>query len=253
MHSIVERKVITEIAQKAGAITLAWYQKEVSVAYKADQSPVTAADLAANQFICQALGKAYPDIPLLSEENKTIPYCERRDWQTFFLIDPIDGTKEFINHSDQFTVNIALIHGGVPVLGVVYAPALKEMYSACQGQGAFKNDRRLPFKQNANPEQSLTVVASKNHLSVETEHFIQGLMDGTEKVTLKAIGSSLKLCLVATGEADLYPRLSPTMEWDTAAAHAVVLAAGKQVLQYGTDEPLVYNKADLLNPWFIVQ
>ncbi|HHZ68906.1 MAG TPA: 3'(2'),5'-bisphosphate nucleotidase CysQ [Methylococcaceae bacterium] len=253
MHRIVKLKVITEIAEKAGAITLAWYQKEVAVDYKADQSPVTAADLAANHFICQALRERYPEIPLLSEENKAVSYSERAEWETFFLIDPIDGTKEFINQSDQFTVNIALIHRGVPVLGVVYAPALKAMYTACQGQGAFKNGRRLPFKKNAKPDQSLTVVASKNHLSVETEQFIKGLTESTEKVTMKAIGSSLKLCLVATGEADLYPRLGPTMEWDTAAAHAVVLAAGKQVLQFGTDKPLVYNKADLLNPWFIVQ
>ena len=253
MFETVNLDVITEIARKAGDITLAWYQKEIEVDYKVDQSPITSADLAANQYICQTLRECYPDIPLLSEESKSVLYSERVDWTTFFLIDPIDGTKEFINHSDQFTVNIDLIYCGVPVLGVVYAPALDAMYTACQGQGAFKNGQQLPFKNNKNPEVSLTVVASKNHLSVETEQFINDLTARTEKVTMKAIGSSLKLCLVATGEADLYPRLGPTMEWDTAAAHAIVSAAGKQVLQFGTDKPLVYNKANLLNPWFIVQ
>ncbi|MEA3418939.1 MAG: 3'(2'),5'-bisphosphate nucleotidase CysQ [Campylobacterota bacterium] len=244
---------IVGIAKEAGDAIMDIYEKDFSVEYKDDKSPLTEADLKSNEIICNALTSLYPDIPILSEENKAAPYTERKSWDFFWLIDPIDGTKEFIKKNGEFTVNIALIHKDTPVLGVVYAPVLEDMYSAKKDEGAFKNEERLPLKTNAEPEKHLSVVASKSHLSEETQEFIDELALGTEKLDLVSKGSSLKLCMVAEGTADIYPRLAPTMEWDTGAAHAVVLESGKQVVQFENNKPVVYNKENLLNPWFIVR
>ena len=169
----------------------------------------------------------------------------------FWLIDPIDGTREIVKKNGEFTVNIALIEDSIPVLGVVYAPVLDEMYMAKRGFGAFKNGEKLPLVQNEFPKELLNVVASKSHLSKETQAFIDNLE--TKKVEQISKGSSLKLCMVAEGIADIYPRLAPTMEWDTAAAHAIVLEAGKEVIQFESKKALVYNKENLLNPWFVVK
>lgn len=242
---------IIDIAQEAGNAIMKIYEKDFSIEYKDDKSPLTEADIKSNDIICKALVKLYPSIPMLSEENKEVPYEIRKNWEYYWCIDPIDGTKEFIKKNGEFTVNIALIHKDTPVLGVVYAPALKDIYYAKQGHGAYKNNQKLPLKINSNPKEKLTVVASKSHLSEETQKFIDKLE--TKEVEQISKGSSLKLCLVAEGEADIYPRLAPTMEWDTAAAHAVVLEAGKQVLQYESGKPVSYNKSNLLNPWFIVK
>ncbi|OQX59319.1 MAG: 3'(2'),5'-bisphosphate nucleotidase [Helicobacteraceae bacterium 4484_230] len=252
---------IVSIAKEAGSAIMEIYEKDFQIEYKDDKSPLTEADLKSNEIICSALVNLYPDIPLLSEENKEVPYGDRKGWEYFWLIDPIDGTKEFIKKNGEFTVNIALIHKDVPVLGVVYAPVLNDMYYAKKGEGAFKNGLRLPLEQNSEPEKKLSVVASKSHLSKETQEFIDNLRLSTEELSLVSKGSSLKLCMVAEGAADIYPRLAPTMEWDTAAAHAVVLEAGKEVLQYQEDFlsegakllPVVYNKENLLNPWFVVR
>jgi len=242
---------IIEIAQKAGLATMEIYQKDFAIEYKDDKSPLTEADLKANQIICDALTKLYPDIPILSEENKATEYSERKDWEQYWCIDPIDGTKEFIKKNGEFTINIALIQKDTPVAGVVYAPALNDTYWAKKGEGAFKNGARLPLKINENPEEKLFVVASKSHLSTETQEFIDNLE--TKNIEQVSKGSSLKLCMVAVGEADIYPRLAPTMEWDTAAADAVVREAGKMTYQFEIDQPMVYNKENLLNPWFIVK
>jgi len=249
----VNVKDIVNIARDAGAAIMKIYERDFTIEYKDDKSPLTEADLKSNEIICSALANLYPDIPILSEENKAAHYADRKDWDYFWLIDPIDGTKEFIKKTGEFTVNIALIHQDEPVLGVVYAPVLEDMYSAKKGEGAFKNDERLPLKSNDHPDKILKVVASVSHLSAETQAFIDDLASTTEHVEQVSKGSSLKLCLVAEGEADIYPRLGPTMEWDTGAAHAVVLESGKQVLQYEHDKPVVYNKENLLNPWFIVK
>ena len=249
----IDSKEIADIARRAGDAIMEIYNRDFSVAYKDDKSPLTEADLKSNEIICGALADLHPDIPILSEENKTVAYEERKDWDYFWLIDPIDGTKEFIKKNGEFTVNIALIHKDTPVFGVVYAPVLEEMYVAKQGEGAYKNEERLPLRQNSAPEKELSVVASKSHLSEETQEFIDSLAEDTEKLNLVSKGSSLKLCMVAEGSADIYPRLAPTMEWDTGAAHAIVLESGKQVLQYESGEPVVYNKENLLNPWFIVR
>lgn len=243
---------IESIALEAGKAIMEIYSRDFDIDFKEDKSPLTEADLRANEIICSRLKDLYPEIPILSEENKAIDYLERRSWQRFWLVDPVDGTKEFIKKNGEFTVNIALVENGVPVMGVVYAPALDDMYSGALRSGATKNGISLPLKENKTPEAKLTVVASRSHLSPETEDFINDLKSKAKEIETISKGSSLKLCLVAEGEADYYPRLAPTMEWDTAAAHAICLAAGKKVIRHDNGEELTYNKENLLNPWFIV-
>lgn len=241
---------IVAIAKEAGQAVMKIYQKDFDVSYKDDASPLTQADIRSNEIIVAALSRY--NLPVMSEEGKEIPYDVRKNWEYYWCIDPIDGTKEFIKKNDEFTINIALIHKDTPVLGVVYAPALDEMYYAKKDEGAYKNSQKLPLTYNQSPETTLNVVASKSHLSEETQAFIDTLAKQTRQIKQVSKGSSLKLCMVAEGEADIYPRLAPTMEWDTSAAHAIVLESGKQMLQYGTDKTVTYNKIDLLNPWFVV-
>ena len=252
---------IKRIALEAGAAIMEIYKQDFGVEYKEDQSPLTQADLKANAIICDALQKLYPMIPIMSEENKQTPFEIRKNWEYYWCIDPIDGTKEFIKKNDEFTVNIALLHHNIPVLGVVYAPALGEMYYAKKSEGAFFEQlddlhsiikkKKLPFVQ----KEEFKVVASKSHLSKETEDFINKLSVDYPFLTIQSRGSSLKLCMVATGEADIYPRLAPTMEWDTAAADAIVREAGRMTYQYPltVEFPLLYNKEELINPWFVVR
>jgi len=242
---------IKDIALDAGESIMEIYKRDFTVEYKDDKSPLTEADTKANEIICTALTKLYPNIPIMSEENKQTEYEVRKNWEYYWCIDPIDGTKEFIKKNDEFTVNIALIHKNTPVLGVVFAPAIDEMYKAKKGEGAFKNNQKLPLHINTTPEKKLSVVASKSHLSEETQEFIDSLE--TENIEQVSKGSSLKLCMVAEGVADIYPRLAPTMEWDTAAADAVVRESGKMTYQFENKEEVVYNKKNLLNPWFIVK
>lgn len=231
---------------------------------KADNSPLTIADRKAHETIVSFL-KQTP-YPVLSEEGKTVPYEIRRTWDTLWIVDPLDGTKEFIKRNGEFTVNIALVKNGIPVLGVIYVPVISIMYIGESGKGAFKiTDIRITEKEGRNvlaytphplpgggKHEGLVVVASRSHLSAETEQFIEGLkkQGPVEQVTS---GSSLKICLVAEGTADVYPRFAPTMEWDTAAGHAIAAAAGCQLYRHDSGEPLRYNKEDLLNPWFIVE
>ena len=242
---------IKQLALSAGQAIMEIYEQDFEVEYKDDKSPLTEADKVSNEIICTKLQALYPQIPIMSEENKQTEYEVRKDWEYYWCIDPIDGTKEFIKKNGEFTVNIALIHQNKPVLGVVYAPALGDLYYAKQGVGAYKNEQQLPLQKNEDPSDTLHVVASKSHLSQETQAFIDNLE--TEKIEQVSIGSSLKLCMVATGEADIYPRLAPTMEWDTAAADAIVRESGKMTYRYENDEPVIYNKENLLNPWFVVR
>jgi 3'(2'), 5'-bisphosphate nucleotidase len=263
---------IIHIAKQAGEAIMTIYQKDFDVEYKADQSPLTEADKAAHNIIVEGLeSQELPTthhslltqtIPILSEEGKHLPYEERKHWECFWLVDPLDGTKEFVKKNDEFTVNIALIQHGEPVLGVVYAPALNQLYYAKKGEGAFKQEiingqtqtSQLP-KPKKRKEGEIIVVASKSHMSNETKQFIDVLTTNYPQLTTHSIGSSLKICLVAEGAADIYPRLGPTMEWDTGAAHAVVLEAGGQLQRYqaGQYSPHLYNKPDLLNDWFVVK
>ena len=253
---------IKGIAQKAGKAIMEIYKRDFQIDYKDDNSPLTEADLKSNEIICSSLKKLYPNIPILSEENKTVVFYERKDWEYYWCIDPIDGTKEFIKKNDEFTVNIALIHKNISVLGVVYAPAIEKMYIAKQAEGAFLNGQRLPILKT---KKEFTVVASKSHLSNETQQFIDDLKVNYPDLVADSKGSSLKLCMIAEGSADIYPRIAPTMEWDTAAAHAIVIESGKNVFQYNKTisaldylknnnklKPMVYNKENLLNPYFVV-
>jgi len=251
----IDLEKVVAIAKEAGDAIMEIYDRDFKIDYKEDNSPLTEADTKSNEIICSALEKAYPEIPILSEENRAADYEVRKHWEYFWLIDPIDGTKEFIKKNGEFTVNIALIHKDTPVLGVVYAPALDDMYKAKKGKGAFKNGEKLPLEINNTPKKSLKVVASKSHLSEETQAFIDDLAKTTESIEQVSKGSSLKLVMVAEGVADIYPRLAPTMEWDTGAADAVVREAGKMSYQYENDQcdVMVYNKENLLNPWFVIK
>jgi 3'(2'), 5'-bisphosphate nucleotidase len=237
-------------ALEAGSAIMQVYDSmNFSVEYKADKSPLTIADTAAHQIIKKKL--AVTGIPLLSEEGKLTSFNERQYWDLFWLVDPLDGTKEFIKRNKDFTVNIALVKDRQPVFGIVYAPAMELLYWNDLEGRAWK-------KQNADLETEIStrhndkveaIVASKSHLSKETEEYIKQF----PHAKLQTIGSSLKFMLIAEGSADCYPRFGPTMEWDTAAAHAIVEAAGGKVTEYNNNEPLYYNKEDLLNPWFIVR
>jgi len=241
--------IAKQAALDAGKAIMEIYRSgDFSIDKKADNSPLTIADRKGHEVISEALkGTGFP---ILSEEGKAIPYAERKDWDYFWMVDPLDGTKEFIKQNGEFTVNIALIHDQRAICGVVYAPALEWMYWAVDGKAwkQVKNDEPVQIHVNGGDTVN-KIVASKSHLSPETQDFI----DQYPGAELVSMGSSLKFLLVADGTADRYPRYAPTMEWDTAAAQAVVEAAGGQVLEYGTNNPLKYNRENLLNPWFLVK
>lgn len=239
---------VLEIADTASRKVMEIYQTDFEVQTKDDDSPITAADIASHHVIVDGLKALTPDIPILSEESANAPWDERKGWTRFWLVDPIDGTKDFTNRTGEFTVNIALIENGEPVMGVVIAPALNEAYWGVRGQGAWKREadgstRKLEV---VDPPAAVRAVASKNHMNEDTRNFIEQLGEHQ----LVQAGSSLKFCRIAEGQADIYPRLGPTCEWDTGAAHAVLVAAGGKVTQLdGT--PLVYGKEDVLNPYFV--
>jgi 3'(2'), 5'-bisphosphate nucleotidase len=271
---------IINIAKTAGELISSIYSTDYMSSLKQDNTPLTQADLAAHEYITQTLTQLYPDCPILSEESSYINWEQRQHWQRYWLIDPLDGTKEFINRNGEFTVNIALIDDGVPLLGVVYAPELKLLFYAAEGYGSFcQKSNATPYRIQTKPYQftrmtdnqntgqttqmikgqeqdseiknksnTLKIVASRSHPSPLLAAFLNQF-DAYELVNL---GSSLKLCLVASGEAHLYPRLGPTSEWDTAAAHCIVEQAGGIVVDTHL-QPLRYNqKSSLINPSFIV-
>lgn len=232
-------------------ILTVYNSSDFSVELKGDASPLTRADQLAHQVIANTLKQT--GLPILSEEGKSIAYDERKHWNRFWMVDPLDGTKEFIKRNGEFTVNIALIENSIPVLGVVAVPVTAEVYFGGVGLGATKKDAmgetRLAVRHPAPLNQpGLRVVASRSHSNAETEAFISGL----NNPVLVSQGSSLKFMLLASGLADVYPRFAPTMEWDTAAAHAIVNQCGMRVMQKGTQHELQYNKPDLLNPYFLV-
>lgn len=240
-----------EAAFQAGEEIMRIYASEdFSVESKADHSPLTLADRAAHEAITQKLEKA--GAPILSEEGRSIPFEERKNWESFWVVDPLDGTKEFIKKNGEFTVNIAWMIKNRPILGVVYAPVTAEMYWAVKGQGAFKSRGKevTSLKTSAKPlsTRNLKVVASRSHMNAETEAFVSQLAE--PEIVSK--GSSLKFLMVAEGQADLYPRFGPTMEWDTAAAQIIVEEAGGHVMLEDQQSILTYNKSSLLNPYFIV-
>jgi 3'(2'), 5'-bisphosphate nucleotidase len=246
----VSMEVLGRLAVTAGKAVMEVYHTDFSVDHKADHSPLTLADMRSHRIIADGLRESYPDIPVLSEEGKSISYEDRKQWDCFWLVDPLDGTKEFIKRNDEFTVNIALIVHQEPVVGVVYVPALDDLYLADVRNGCcdrhFRGCQTRLTVSHILPEAPLRIVQSRSHPSDEMESFIRRL-----PATVSVLrGSSLKFCTVATGEADLYPRLGPTWEWDTAAGHAVVTAAGGVVVDLDGN-PLRYNKETLLNGPFL--
>lgn len=253
---------IIAIAKDAGAAILEVYkQEDFGIEVKADDSPLTRADLAAHEIIIAGLRRLTPQIPILSEEDSEIPFSERQKWQRYYLVDPLDGTKEFIRRNGEFTVNIALIDAGVPVMGVVYVPVKDVIYAGAQlersisfverdGQRIDISVRKLP--ERLREKKPLVIVASRRHGGEALQACLEVLEKKFPTIESTSMGSSLKLCLIAEGRADLYPRLAPTSEWDTAAAQAVVEAAGGLVVDMNL-MPLRYNTKDsLLNPYFYV-
>ncbi|ADV44791.1 3'(2'),5'-bisphosphate nucleotidase CysQ [Bacteroides helcogenes] len=258
-----------DAALRAGEEILSVYndsESDFQIERKADNSPLTIADRKAHEVITEFLSST--PFPLLSEEGEHLPYSERKNWETLWIIDPLDGTKEFIKRNGEFTVNIALVCNTIPVMGVIYLPVKKELYFAEENLGAYKlsnivdrealsledlvaSATRLPEK---NAHDRFVIVASRSHLTPETEAYVEEMKCHHSEVELISSGSSIKICLVAEGKADVYPRFAPTMEWDTAAGHTIARAAGMEIYQVGKKEkPLSYNKQELLNPWFIVK
>jgi 3'(2'), 5'-bisphosphate nucleotidase len=280
--------ILTSIhaAIEAGnAILQVYHSSDFKVQQKVDKSPLTLADRRAHEVIVKHLSEF--DIPVLSEEGKDILYDERKNWDTFWLVDPLDGTKEFIKKNGEFTVNIAMISNHKPVAGVVFVPDKNMLYFASREIGSFKVDvgqiaqlmgaksgnidwpldlseteaadilsaligrsTNLPINESTN--QPYTIAGSRSHSTPELEAFVEEKRKQYGEVEFISAGSSLKLCLVAEGRADIYPRTGPTMEWDTGAGQAIVECSGGKVYKYDTTEPLKYNKENLLNPWFVV-
>jgi len=230
---------------------------------KEDNSPLTKADLEANKIICDLLEKT--EIPILSEEGQHLPYIDRKKWKALWIVDPIDGTKEFIKKNGEFTVNIALVINQTPVIGVILVPATDELYFGSSELGSFKTSvqniqidlmqtialaKKLPFNNSTTP---YVVAASKSHQTKETVDYINALSNEHEEIQLISKGSSLKICMVAEGSANCYPRFAPTMEWDTAAGHAICLYAGKEIIDMKTNKSMLYNREVLTNNWFLVK
>ncbi|MDR9373416.1 MAG: 3'(2'),5'-bisphosphate nucleotidase CysQ [Schleiferiaceae bacterium] len=253
-------------ARQASVEILEVYEGAFSVEYKEDNSPLTIADKRAHNAISKALKST--GIPILSEEGRDIPYGDREQWRDLWIVDPLDGTKEFVKQNGEFTVNIALVERGVPVLGVIFVPVEETLYFAGQGLGAYRLDQaahgedfeswdELTAKATPLPEKQdrpYTMVGSRSHMNEETAAFFDNMRKDHPDLEIVSRGSSLKICMVAEGSADVYPRFAPTMEWDTAAGHAIAKESGLEIYQAEHAEaPLEYNKADLLNPWFIVK
>lgn len=251
-------------ALEAGKEILKIYHSgDFDIEIKGDNSPLTKADTASHKVIIRYLNKT--EIPVLSEEGRAIDYRERKDWKQLWIVDPIDGTKEFIKRNGEFTVNIALVEDQKTSIGVIFVPATGILYFSTKAMGAFKagvdlenfdlkilisSASKLPLERE-NP--TFTIVASRSHMSPETEAYVQDMREIHGEVNLISKGSSLKLCMVAEGQANCYPRFAPSMEWDTAAGHAICEHAGFQVIDWKTKAPMLYNRKELLNNWFLVK
>ena len=240
---------VTALAREAGRAILEVYASSFSVQEKEDRSPLTEADLRSEKLILAGLRRIAPEIPVLSEESGQVPYATRKAWRRLWVVDPLDGTKEFVQRNGEFTVNIALVDDHRPVLGVVHAPVLERDYYACEGVGAFRSDARAAgrairvARRGPGP---VRVVGSRSHRGNSLDAFLARV--GPHEFV--EVGSSMKLCLVAEGDADVYPRMGPTSEWDTAAGQCVLEQAGGQVLKLD-GQPLAYNREDTLNPSFV--
>ena len=263
-----------EAAIEAGQAILKIYKTDFTVAHKPDQSPLTLADSESHRIIVEQLETT--DFPILSEEGRQLPYQERQAWNTFWLLDPLDGTKEFVKRNGEFTVNIALITDGKPVMGVIYVPVADVLYFGTAQNGAYKmaaaagrlaalpiiaENKHRPISELCASAERLplpspkrfTVVGSRSHSTPDVDAIVEKLKIMHGEVDLIPAGSSLKICMVAEGRAQLYPRTGPTMEWDTAAGQAIAEAAGAEMVVFDSGEPMRYNKENLRNPWFIVK
>jgi 3'(2'), 5'-bisphosphate nucleotidase len=248
---------LTGILHRAGEAILEIYQQDFKINFKSDSTPITLADQNSNRIIVNGLKRLYPEIPVISEENEPIPYDLRKNWSCFWLVDPLDGTKEFIKKNDEFAINLALIENRNPVLGMIYIPVTKTIYYGRSGKGCFKiagdcEPQKLAHNRVKSPE-LMTVVASRSHVSPEVYSLLKKLRRQYVEVHLLRMGSAIKFAMIAEGQADLYLRTGQTMEWDTAAGQVIVEETGKRVVEYKTDRPLIYNTEKLVNPWFIVK
>ena len=272
--SIMNKEILftaIRAALEAGAAIMKVYtdpNADFEIEKKADNSPLTLADRKSHAVIAAHLAET--PYPLLSEEGAKTAWEIRKEWPGLWIVDPLDGTKEFIKRNGEFTVNIAYVKEGVPEAGVIYIPVKQELYFADCSLGAYKvshisqleantleeliaRSERIPYEKRHTPSDTFLIVASRSHLTPETEAYIRKMEEKYPKVETVSKGSSLKLCLIAEGNANVYPRFAPTMEWDTAAGHAIIRAAGKEVYHAETMQPLTYNKENLLNPWFIAE
>ena len=258
-------QTIIQAALLAGKEIMEIYLNEdFDVNFKSDDSPLTKADLRSHEVIMEHLKKT--NIPVLSEEGRDIPFEKRKDWPQLWIVDPLDGTKEFIKRNGEFTVNIALVENQIPVLGVIYAPALQTLYYGAEGKAYRIEDvtienysekqnsaKQLPLQKSSDQKPKFTIVASKSHLSKETETYIRSLEEKHGEVITISKGSSLKFCMVAEGTANEYPRFAPTMEWDTAAGQAICTSSGCDVINLNTNKTMVYNRQNLTNSYFLVK
>ena len=262
MKNLLNTAIIAAL-EASKAILEIYHSGAFDIEIKGDNSPLTKADTASHNVIMSYLEST--DIPVLSEEGRDIPYQERKDWRQLWIVDPIDGTKEFIKRNGEFTVNIALIENKKPLIGVIFVPVTGELYFSSKEFGAFKvavhledydldallaKADTLPLQRE---DKSFTIVASRSHMSAETESYVQEMRDIHGNVNLISKGSSLKLCMVAEGTANCYPRFAPTMEWDTAAGQAICEHAGFEVIDWDTKKNMLYNREELLNNWFLVK
>ena len=262
MKNLLNTAVIAAL-EASKAILEIYHSGAFDIEIKGDNSPLTKADTASHNVIMSYLEAT--NIPVLSEEGRDIPYKERKDWKQLWIVDPIDGTKEFIKRNGEFTVNIALIENNRPLMGVIFVPVTGDLYFSSKELGSYKVDvnlkdydvesliakaNKLPLQREDN---TFTIVASRSHMSAETEGYIEKMRDIHGEVKLISKGSSLKLCMVAQGTANCYPRFAPTMEWDTAAGQAICEHAGVEVIDWETKKNMLYNREELLNNWFLVQ
>jgi 3'(2'), 5'-bisphosphate nucleotidase len=244
-------------------------EEDFDIEIKGDNSPLTRADIASHGKISEVLRHKFPDMPILSEEGKDIPYEIRRNWINYFCVDPLDGTKEFIKRNGEFTINIAYMKDKSPVIGIIYIPVKDILYFGGKEYRSFRIDefsvnyrsnnsvaflkssaRKLPLRKSLNP---FTVIGSRSHMNESTQSFIDSMKKKHGDIKILTSGSAIKLCLIAEGSAHIYPRFAPTMEWDTAAGHVIIEGAGGKVLNYKTSKVLEYNKQELKNPWFIAK
>jgi len=259
--------IIVKAAISAGNAALEVYNQDFEVIEKSDHSPLTLADTRSHAIISQALQST--DVPVLSEEGRDIAFKDRKDWKRLWIVDPLDGTKEFVKKNGEFTVNIALVENHRPIMGVIYVPVLSRLYFGIREKGAFRSDLADPAhiedtlidsliesaaSISINKEETgvYKIVGSRSHLTPEVEAFVEDKKRDYDHVEFISAGSSLKFCQVAEGNADIYPRFGPTMEWDTAAGQVIAQAAGALVYRHDTGEDLIYNKENLKNPWFVV-